>query len=271
VRDVLATGVSNLIPTGVALAGPNQMRAASDSWFVAGDDGVTPFAAIGRLAVDTPADAANVISKLLAADVQGAPTGSALMAADISVQADDADFSTASQIVGGRLGQVGVQPVHLSAGDPGAAATVASVLGQGVDLWHYVGHAGTSAWGQRQWLNAAQVSALQNQRLPLLTSFDCLDGMFDNPTTVALGWAAVSNPTGAAMGSFVPSTVLDPREGHAFDLIVTQSLASSACGRRVGDALLCAQQAASLQVPLHDFVKTYNLLGDPASLSPLLH
>jgi hypothetical protein len=270
VRDVMATGVVNLIPTGVLLAGPNQMRAASDSWFVAGDDGVTPFAAIGRLAVDTPADAASLVSKLLAADVQGGPRGSALLAADVSVHANDADFAIASQTVGRRLGQAGVQPVQVSAADPAAASTVASVLGQGVDLWHYVGHAGTSAWGTYQWLNVAQVSALQNRRFPLLTSYDCLDGMFDNPTTTTLGWAAVSNPTGGAMGSYVPSTIMDPREGHAFDLIVTGALSSSNRGPRVGDALLWAQQQAALQVPLQDFVRTYNLLGDPASLNPLL-
>jgi hypothetical protein len=270
VRDVMATGVPSLIPTGVALAGPHQMRAASDSWFVAGADGVTPFAAIGRLAVDTPAEAVAVISKVLAADGQGAPTGSALLAADVPMLPDDADFTSASQIIGGRLSLEGVQPIHLSGGDPTPAATVASVLGQGVDLWHYVGHAGTSAWGAQQWLSTAQVSALQNHRLPLLTSFDCLDGMFDNPTTTTVGWVAVSNPNGGAMGSFVPSTVMDPREGHAFDLIVTQSLvAPPGRGKRLGDALLAAQQQAAQQVPLQDFVRAYNLLGDPASFNPL--
>jgi hypothetical protein len=272
VRDAMATGVPNLIPSGAVLAGPHVMRAASDSWFVAGNDGVTPWAAIGRLAVDTPSDAVSVISKVLGADVQGSPTGSALLAADISVMPSDADFAGASQIVGDRLSHAGVQPVQLSGGAPGAAATVASVLGQGVDLWHYVGHAGTSVWGQQQWLSAAQVSVLQNRRLPLLTSFDCLDGMFDNPTTTSLGWVAVSNPLGGAMGSFVPSTVMDPREGHAFDLMVTQALAAPpGRGRRVGDALLWAQQQAALQEPLQDFVRAYNLLGDPASLNPLVH
>jgi hypothetical protein len=32
---------------------------------------------------------------------------------------------------------------------------------------------------------------------------------------------------------------------------------------------LRAQRQAALQAPLYDFVRTYNLLGDPASLSPL--
>jgi hypothetical protein len=103
--------------------------------------------------------------------------------------------------------------------------------------------------------------------LPILTSFDCLDGMFDNPTTVALGWAAVENPSGGSLASFVPSTVLSPREGHVFDLLVMQGLTANAV--RIGDALLWAQRQAALQPPLSDFVRTYNLLGDPASLSPL--
>jgi hypothetical protein len=141
-------------------------------------------------------------------------------------------------------------------------------LGQGVDLWHYVGHAGTSVWGTEQWFRAADVAALRNTRLPLLTSFDCLDGMFDNPTTISMGWAAVENPSGGSLGSFVPSTVLSPREGHWFDLLVMQGLTAPNAWR-IGDGLLWAERQAALQPALQDFVRTYNLLGDPASPSPL--
>ena len=64
----------------------------------------------------------------------------------------------------------------------------------------------------------------------------------------------------------------DPREGHAFDLIVTHALvAPPGRGKRLGDALLAAQQQAAQQVPLQDFVRAYNLLGDPASINPLRH
>jgi hypothetical protein len=104
--------------------------------------------------------------------------------------------------------------------------------------------------------------------LPILTSFDCLDGMFDNPTTVSMGWAAIENIGGGAIASFVPSTVLSPREGHSFDLLVTAGLTSPGAVR-IGDGLLRAQRQAALQPALHDFVRTYNLLGDPASISPL--
>jgi hypothetical protein len=236
---------------------------------VAGEDEVTPFAAIGRIPVDTAADAAGVIRKLLAADVQGPPAHSALVATDVSLQSDDSNFALASQVIGNLLAGSGVQSASVSAGEPAAAAKVASTLSRGTDLWHYVGHAGTSAWGEQQWLDAAQVRALQNGRFPLLTSYDCLDGMFDNPVSVTLGWAAVANLQGGASASFVPSTVLSPREGHFFDALVTQSLAPTAGGpRRLGDALLAALRLAARQAVLQDYVRTYNLLGDPASPAP---
>jgi hypothetical protein len=268
VRDVMSTGVANLIPSGVVVAGPEGMRAASDSWFVAGDDGVTPEAAIGRLAVDSPEEAAAVIGKILAGDNQGAHTGRAVLVADVVSRLDDADFGLQSTVVADHLSAAHVAAISVSAGAPEPGQIMAATLGQGVDLWHYVGHAGTSSWGSQEWFHASDVAALRHKRLPILTSFDCLDGMFDNPTTVSMGWAAIENIGGGAIASFVPSTVLSPREGHSFDLLVTAGLTSPGAVR-IGDGLLRAQRQAALQPALHDFVRTYNLLGDPASISPL--
>jgi hypothetical protein len=268
VRDVMATGVVNLIPSGVVVAGPEGMRAASDSWFVAGDDGLTPEAAIGRLAVDSAEEATAVIGKILAGDHQGRSTGRAVLVADVVSRFDDADFGLESAAVADRLGAAHVVPTSLSAGESEPGLRMAASLGQGVDLWHYVGHAGTSMWGSEEWFQASDVAALRNTRWPILTSFDCLDGMFDNPTTTSMGWAAVENVGGGALASFVPSTVLSPREGHWFDLLVTDGLATRGAVR-IGDGLLRAQRQAAAQLGLRDFVRTYNLLGDPASISPL--
>jgi hypothetical protein len=268
VRDVMKTGVPNLIPSGVVLAGPEAMRAASDSWFVAGSDGLTPEAAIGRLAVDSPAEAAAVIAKILSGDSQGASTGTAVLISDVMFRPDDADFGQQSASVGQWLNSSGVSTTAFSTGVVAPGQALATNLGLGVDLWHYVGHAGTSAWGSHQWFRASDVTALRNTRLPILTSFDCLDGMFDNPTTVSMGWAAVENVSGGSLASFVPSTVLSPREAHPFDLLVMEGLTSKRA-TRIGDGLLWAQRRASAEPPLADFVRTYNLLGDPASVSPL--
>jgi hypothetical protein len=244
------------------------MRASSDSWFVAGSDGITPQASIGRLAVDSTDEADAVIGKILSGERQGSATSSAAMIADVPLRSDDADFALQSSVVSGRLSKAHISSTPLSAGAPAPGTALSAILDRGVDLWHYIGHAGTSVWGSNAWYNATDVAALRNRRLPILTSFDCLDGMFDNPTTVSMGWAAVGNGSGGALASFVPSTVLSPREAHVFDLLVTQALVASSA-TAIGDGLLVAVQTAAAQPQLKDFVQTYNLLGDPASLSPL--
>ncbi len=270
VRDVLGTGVPDLVPAGVTVAGPDGMRAASDSWYVAGPDGVTPTAAVGRIPADGPSAAAEVVQKILAADSQGPATGRALLASGAELQASDADFELVSADTGARLAQAGVGLVPVSEDDAAPAAEISAALSSGIDLWHYVGHASTSSWGAHAFLSDASVLALRNARLPLLTSYDCLDGMFDNPTTVAIGWAALENPSGGVFASFVPSTVLSPRLAHPFDLLVTSSLAAATgSGTRLGDALVRALGQAAQQPALSDYVRAYNLLGDPASPVPL--
>ncbi|MHB8418220.1 MAG: C25 family cysteine peptidase [Myxococcales bacterium] len=269
-RDVLGTGLPDLIPTGAVIAGPDAMRAASDSWYAAGADGLTPTAAVGRLPADTPAQLATMVAKLLAADAQGPALGQALFVSDVPFYANDADFAMNSAVVAARLQAQGFAPSDVSSADAAPAGEIAAALASGVDLWHYVGHAGSSSWGGQSFLRSADVLAFTNARLPLLTSYDCLDGMFDNPTTVALGWAALAAPAGGAAAAFVPSTVLSPREAQAFDLLVSGSLAAPpSSGALLGDALLAAVQQAASQPALADFVRSYNLLGDPASKIPL--
>ncbi len=269
-RDVLGTGVPDLVPTGHTVAGADGMRAASDSWFAAGADGLTPQLSVGRLPADTPAQLAAVVAKILAGDSQS-PTGRAALVSDVPLYADDADFAQNSSVVGGRLQAAGIAVTPISSAAAGTEAAIASALAAGTDLWHYVGHAGTSAWGGQTFLTASQVEGLSNARFPILTSFDCLDGMFDDPTTVSVGWAALAAPAGGALAAFVPSTVLSPRQAHVFDLLVVGALTAGPLSSfpRVGDALLLAQQAAAQNPLLADYVRTYNLVGDPASRLPL--
>ena len=104
---------------------------------------------------------------------------------------------------------------------------------------------------------------MNGQRLPIFTTFTCLNGFFNHPEQDALAETMLWAPNGGVVAAVAPS-------GRTFTWqqgpLVTTFYEALLGERKValGDALLEAKRAAADEPHLREAIHTFNLLGDPA-------
>jgi hypothetical protein len=139
-----------------------------------------------------------------------------------------------------------------------------------VDLLSYHGHGFLSGWSSSPILvDSVRAEAYDNQQLFLLLSWTCFDGGFVGPWGESLAWSFVRNPDGGALLATAATTLADP---DALIQLGTEVLCrlTSGSSATVGDALLGAQRALAGETSpaTQDLLRTYVLLGDPATPNP---
>jgi hypothetical protein len=155
---------------------------------------------------------------------------------------------------------------------PQANYAITSTFNQTGGLFvNYIGHAGVNRWGDESFLVNANVSTLNNlARLPIILSMTCLDGYWIYPGTTGLMEIMLRAANGGSVASFSP-TGLGVATGH--DRLERGLL--NAVFQQGVSRLGAAAQAGKLELYAaghdYDLIDTFTVFGDPALRLPTLY
>lgn len=236
---------------------------ASDTWFTIFDEEtLTPGMAIGRFPAQTAEQLEIMVSKTVAYETESDQEwlSRALLVAD-----DEPAFDEASEDLAQELSIIGyeTQKLYMSENED-IHDSIVSALNQGVGIINYVGHGSIQVWGDESVFDAEDAEILINgQRLPIFTTFTCLNGYFNHPEVNALAETLLWAEDGGVVASVAPSgrsltsQQLPLAEGFFQSLFNGDAIT-------LGDALYLSKVNSSGDDNLHDVIHTFNLLGDPA-------
>ncbi len=260
----------NLLPTWNY--GTFDGHAAGDNWFVdVEDDDLKPEMAIGRLPVVEPEEVKAIVDKTIAyldwpelgpwrRDVLWVTNEEPVMQG----WSDEMARDLAPRGFSAR--KVYPQPQAEETPAPELDQKhLVEALGQGEVLVHFIGHGGRFIWrtGPPDWtkhrdlFNLADLDLLpQSRRLPLILSMTCYSAPFDHPTADSIGEKFLRLPKKGAIAVIAASWRNSPYKQMS-ETLVNNLLTP---GLTIGEAL------ARTKRECHDdeFIKQYNLLGDPA-------
>ena len=254
-RNYLGQGDFDLVPT--RLIDTAFMETGSDdSMADFNNDGLADMA-IGRLPVRSIADAAAIISKILAYERSSESEG-VLLVSDIG---DTYDFEDAST----RLRALIPPDVRVERIDRGrmdaaeAKAMLLEILNRGPKVVNYTGHGSVDLW-RGNLLTADDVRELTNgQNLPLFITMTCLNGYHLDPTLDSLAEVLLRAEGGGAVAVWASSGMTLP-DGQA--LMNQEMYRNIFTGRSttLGEATAKAKAAVSDL----DVRRTWILFGDPS-------
>jgi hypothetical protein len=254
-RDYLGYG-EDLVPT--KLVDTENFETASDDWFADLDDDGVPEMAVGRLPVDSAAEAAQVVAKIVAHESAARPLERALMVADAAIRDN-------FQVVTKRLltwlpSGVSVSTIAIDeVGVAEARQQVLDALREGVDLVNFSGHGTVDRW-RADLLTVEDVAFLGNgDRLPFFTMMNCLNGLFHEPLLEGLGETLVREPRGGAAAVWAS----DARTSSSLQEMLVSAFYGELFSRpnvTIGEAAM----AAKASVDDLDTRRSWILLGDPA-------
>jgi hypothetical protein len=252
----------NLLPTYLVYT-EHAGYVASDTWFALPEkNSLAPAIALGRLPAQSDEQLSIMVDKTLAyeSSSEAAWLDRALLVAD-----DEADFDQASDDLAENLIDKGfmAQKLYMTENENIHDAIV-SALNQGVGILNYVGHGSVEVWGDERVFQAEDAEILINgERLPIFTTFTCLNGYFNHPEVDALAETLIWAKDGGVVASIAPSgRSLTSQQLPLADVFYEQLLTGEA--KTLGEALQMAKKAGSDNDFLIDVIHTFNLLGDPA-------
>ncbi len=233
------------------------MKTASDGWFADLNEDGNEDLMIGRLPVQTPAQATNVVGKLTS---RGTPSGTwsqkAVLIADVS---DGWNFESSVAALAGLLPpalQSSSTVINIGS-TPSARDAIQSAINSGALFVDYVGHGSISLWDHNT-LTAWDTDALTNgNKLPFIAGMTCLNNYFHDVFSPSLGEALMNAPNGGAIAVWSSSSLTEPGP----QVIMNQELLRHIFGANttIGQAILRAKQATRDE----DVRRSWNLLGDP--------
>jgi hypothetical protein len=180
---------------------------------------------------------------------------------------DDAgDFEEdARQLANGVLSGLPVETLHLRELGPTALReSIAERFDRGSSVLSYLGHGGIHLWASENVLDTAAVPSLAPQsRQPILVTLNCLNGYFHFPYFDSLAEALVKAEGKGAIAAFSPSGLSLDAPAHRFHEALLRALLRTG-HRRLGDAVLAAQEEYASSGAFPELLSIYQLLGDPA-------
>ncbi len=258
-RNFLGFGDFDFVPTRIIPT--SELMTASDDWFSDFNNTGLPALATGRLPVRTSADMSTVVGKIVKYETgnnSGAWTSQALLVADRN---DNADFTADTQKIAALLPpSMQSTQIIVTNLDPGTArAQVRNALNAGQLLVNYLGHGSVEVWSGDTLLDDTSAAALTNApRLPVMLTFDCLNGFFQDVYTQSLSETLLLNSQGGAVAVVSSSALTDADPQARLDRSLVQALFQNG-GATLGDALVQAKSS----IKAKDVRKTYLLFGDP--------
>jgi hypothetical protein len=221
-----------------------------------------PALAIGRFPVQTVDQLETLVNKTIIYEKTSDQEwlGRVLLVAD-----DEPAFDQASDELAVELDAVGYQTQKLYMSENESIDDdIVSALNQGVGILNYIGHGSIQVWGDESVFEAEDADILINgDRLPIFTTFTCLNGYFNHPEVDALAETLLWAEDGGVVAAVAPSGRSLTLQQTPLAEVFFQSLLSGEA-RTLGEALLISKTAGAVDQNLRDVIHTFNLLGDPA-------
>jgi hypothetical protein len=253
-RNYLGMGTFDFVPT--KLVRTLLLRTASDDWFTDfNGDGIADIP-VGRIPVNTPAEAALVIGKIAS---RGTPAGAwankALFVADSSPEFDFAAVgaSLSHQLPSSMTSQM-VDFAHTS----NAHTDTVDAMNSGSLLATYIGHASVEIWSSNVFSSSDAMALNNGNRLPVVVALNCLNGYFHDVYTLSLAEALMKAPNGGAVAVWASSTLTEPDQQALMGHELFSNL-FAVPGLTLGQAVARAKFVATDP----DVRKSWILFGDP--------
>jgi hypothetical protein len=233
---------------------------ASDAWFTSD----APQVAIGRFPVQTAVQLHALVEKTIAYETSANSSNDwnklALLVAD-----DEPEFDTVSDNLALQLSHNGYKTHEMyMTQDDNIHYSLIGALNRGVGLVNYIGHGSATMWGDEAVLRTEDAEVLANaDRLPIFTTFTCINGDFSHPQTDSLAESLLWVEDGGVVAAIAPSG----RATTEYQLLVNKLFYEHLLHDNpatVGEVLTATRLAAAQDAHQHDVMQTINLLGDPA-------
>ncbi len=264
-HDYYGTGKKNIVPAHLSITEGLGLT-PDDGWYVSVRGGdLLPDMLIGRLSASTPEAAAQVAAKVMAYENASdyKPVETLFIADD-----DEPAFENINdELITALPKSISSSKVYLSEAESAKSARRAIVAGinKGMLITNYVGHGNTFYWAAEKIFRDTDIASLENgNKLTFVISLDCYNGFFSHPSKYSLGELFVITPDKGAIGSFAPSGTGYPWE-HG---ILGNSLFSAVFEEGwnvLGAFTTVAKIEAYGNGTTKDLLRSFNLLGDPAS------
>ncbi|MBN1423631.1 hypothetical protein JXA88_03655 [Candidatus Fermentibacteria bacterium] len=249
-----------------------------------------PDVALGRLSVQTAAQANDFVDKIIAAETLNAPSHAhariAFFADDASGTASQPGFAVDCETIiasvspayfperiylsynGGSNDAWNDRPTMLHSRAKGEAyyrPWILDTIRDGMLLLTYVGHGGINTWAT-EWIITTDDAPemLTAPDYPLITSFSCDTGRFDDPDYDIVMAEHFTRWREGALAFFSSSRESYPSDNGILSVNLHRALLDRGL-RQIGLAI----QVAKIQTDLSYVCRAYSLLGDPASELPV--
>lgn len=272
-KDNLQTDTHTYVPSQTMIS-ELFGEVSSDQWFatISGNDSL-PDLLLGRLSAQTPAEAADIVAKLIQYD-QTPPDAAWNTHVVFVADDDELQFSQLSTKLAARLPfyytSHHINVASYPPGDP--AVELVNRMNSGAILVNYAGHGEYFGWGewdqnQRTLFVNEDVAQLNNaNHLPVITVANCLNGFFAGPKDrPSLAEVLQRYPNGGAIAIWAPTSLGYP-SGHSllmdafYKAIFVEDQVALGAATTIASINLMGQSDF-----WQELVATYILFGDPAT------
>jgi len=275
-KNYYGFGRESYLPPYLAAADAGFGETAADNRYVTfiGED-TLPDMMLGRLAVNSPAEAQNFIDKIIA--YEGSPTDQSWLS-QVMVVSDNNDaagtYIGSSQALINCCLPESYQPERIYLGVTHTAATARTAILAGINagrlVVNYIGHAANSQWADEALFKNSDVPLLSNAgKYPIVLAMTCWEGYYINPQAQggnydALAEVVTKAQDKGAVASWSPTGV-GLATGHDilnrgfFNAAFKNMLAT------IGQATIAGKLDLWASGTYLDLIDTYLLFGDPAT------
>ena len=270
-RRYLGDSSATFIPPYLADVDPWAGETAADNRYVTVDGAdALPDMLIGRLPVNTLAEAQTVVSKIVQYETDPLPggwNGKVVFAADDPDTAGD--FASESQILASAFitAPFTAQPVYYLPPATTVTETYQSLLSHwagGAGLVMFTGHSSDVQWAQERLFHLDDAPLLNNgARLPVVAEMTCFTGAFHMAAYPTLDEALLREGDGGAVAVW-GATGLGVSTGH---MALAEGFMASLYQQNqpgLGAAALAGKLRLAQNSSYLDLLDTYLLFGDPA-------
>ncbi len=243
-----------------------------------------PSCAIGRITCENTNEAASIVRKIKEYEDPSLADFSswrnrALFVADDDKQGDDDDpiismtphhvsSDFASDALNEKWGALDLRKVFLyeyewdsSKRKPGATRAIINQINNGVGFVNYFGHGSYYLWADEEAMNISDLGKLYNRKqYPLVSSFSCSVGKFDQPGSECFSSAIVKIENAGAIASISSSRASYANSNEKFAVnFYSQIIDSTRQLRSIGTMFT----KAKIEL-MNSSNRTYVLMGDPS-------
>ena len=269
------TPLPNHIPPYLAWVDPNQGEVPADSWYGDLDGDRMPDIMVGRLAVNTLPEAFVVVNKIVnyQSNLSGDWHKRALFVADNNDSSGS--YTTLSDaIIDDYLpAKFTPQRVYFLETHPDAASAkegIRDAINNGTWMVQFAGHGAPYRWTHEKIWTLDDIDSLTNgDQLPIVMTFNCLDGYFayPDPDLFAIAEVMQRHPDGGSVAAISPSGLGYTYDQNQFRQMMMQAIFEDEAPE-LGLAFRQAQQAFYDWRGTHYLIDTMMLYGDPAMRFP---